>query len=186
MWVASSLSTYVIPVLFNKNSSANICRSPFIKLIIYSTRFVIIKTFIKKIFASTILTPKNATVEESNDYAMSLIPEEEKTYLSCDSPLSTNSAQSRSDDIHTPEFLNTINASGIPNHKIKLKVEVHVMLLRNLDPTTGLCNGTRLIITKMGRYVLEGKVITGSNIGDTVYIPRLSLTPSDTRIPFKF
>jgi len=38
---------------FNKNSSANISRSPFIKLIIYSTRFVIIKTFIKKIFAST-------------------------------------------------------------------------------------------------------------------------------------
>ena len=53
MWVASSLSTYVIPVLFNKNSSANISRSPFIKLIIYSTKFVIIKTFIKKIFAST-------------------------------------------------------------------------------------------------------------------------------------
>ena len=56
MWVASSLSTYVIPFLFNKNLSANISRSPFIKLIIYSTRFVIIKTFIKKIFASTIYT----------------------------------------------------------------------------------------------------------------------------------
>jgi len=133
-----------------------------------------------------ILTPKNATVEEINDYVMSLIPGEEKTYLSCDSPLSTNSAASRPDDIHTPEFLNTINASSIPNHKIKLKVGVPVMLLRNLDPTTGLCNGTRLIITKMGRYVLEAKVITGSNIGDIVYIPRLSLTPSDTRIPFKF
>ena len=54
MWVASSLSTCVIPVLFNKNSSATITRSPFIKLIIYSMRFFIIKTFIKKIFASTI------------------------------------------------------------------------------------------------------------------------------------
>ncbi|AES76060.1 PIF1 helicase [Medicago truncatula] len=29
-------------------------------------------------------------------------------------------------------------------------------------------------------------VISGSNIGENVYIPRLSLTPSDTRIPFKF
>jgi hypothetical protein len=133
-----------------------------------------------------ILTPKNATVEEINDYVMSLIPGEETTYLSCDTPLSNNSAGSRPDDIHTPEFLNTINASGVPNHKIKLKVGVPVMLLRNLDPTSGLCNGTRLIVTKMSRYVLEGKVITGSNIGDTVYIPRLSLTPSDTRIPFKF
>jgi ATP-dependent DNA helicase PIF1 len=38
----------------------------------------------------------------------------------------------------------------------------------------------------MGRYVLEGKVITCSSIGDKIYIPRLSLTLSDTRIPFKF
>ena len=60
------------------------------------------------------------------------------------------------------------------------------MLLRNLDPTVGLCNGTRLIVTKMNRYVLEAKVIKRSNVGDVVYIPRLSLSPSDTRIPFKF
>jgi len=38
----------------------------------------------------------------------------------------------------------------------------------------------------MGRYVLEGRVISGSNIGDMVYVPQLSLQPSDTRIPFKF
>jgi len=38
----------------------------------------------------------------------------------------------------------------------------------------------------MGRYVLEGQVITGSNVGEKAYIPRLSLTPSDIRIPFKF
>jgi ATP-dependent DNA helicase PIF1 len=34
--------------------------------------------------------------------------------------------------------------------------------------------------------VLEGKVISGSNIGENVFIPRLSLMPSDVRIPFKF
>jgi len=38
----------------------------------------------------------------------------------------------------------------------------------------------------MGKFVLEGHVISGSNISDEVFIPRLSLTPSDTRIPFKF
>jgi len=117
---------------------------------------------------------------------MSLIPGEEKIYLSCDSTLSSNSSANRPDDVHTPEFLNTITASGIPNHKIKLKVGVPIMLMRNLDPTAGLCNGTRLIVTKMGRYVLEAKVITGDNIGEKVYIPRLTLSPSDARIPFKF
>lgn len=43
-----------------------------------------------------------------------------------------------------------------------------------------------MIIKKMGRYVPEEKVIIGSKIGDKVYIHRLSLTPSDTIIPFKF
>jgi len=133
-----------------------------------------------------ILTPKNSIVEEINEYVMSLIPGAEKTYLSCDSPLSNNSMVNRPDDVHTPEFLNTIKASGIPNHKITLKVGVLVMLMRNLDPIASLCNRTRLIITKMGIYVLEAKVITGDNIGEKVYIPRLSLRPSDARIPFKF
>ena len=133
-----------------------------------------------------ILTPKNTIVNEVNDYILSLIPGEERTYLSCDSPIADTTSSNRPDDIHTPEFLNTINSSGLPNHKITLKVGVPIMLLRNLDITAGLCNGTRLIVTKMGRYILEGRVISGSNIGEKVYIPRLSLTPSDTRIPFKF
>jgi len=133
-----------------------------------------------------ILTPKNLIVDEINNYVMSLIPGEERIYLSCDSPCPNSTVANRPDDIHTPEFLNTINASGLPNHKITLKVGVPVMLLRNLDINAGLCNGTRLIITRLGRYVLEGRVISGSNIGDKVYVPRLSLQPSDTRIPFKF
>jgi ATP-dependent DNA helicase PIF1 len=133
-----------------------------------------------------ILTPKNLIVEEINNYVMSLIPGEERTYLSCDSPCPSSTVANRPDDVHTPEFLNKINASGLPNHKITLKVGVPVMLLRNLDINAGLCNGTRLIITRMGRYVLEGRVISGSNIGDKVFVPRLSLQPSDTRIPFKF
>lgn len=49
------------------------------------------------------------------------------------------------------------------------------MLLRNLSQSDGLCNGTRLIITNLGHSVIEAKIITGSNVGDIVYIPRISL-----------
>ena len=45
------------------------------------------------------------------------------------------------------EFLNSLDLSGLPLHDIKLKVGAAVMLLRNLDPHSSLCNGTRLIIT---------------------------------------
>jgi hypothetical protein len=135
-----------------------------------------------------ILTPKNAIVDLINDHMMKNIPGEEKEYLSYDSPDkdNDNSGVDRPDDIHTPEFLNTINCSGLPNHKLKLKVGVPIMLLRNVDPSVGLCNGTRLIITQMGTYIIEAKVISGSNIGEKDFIPRLSLTPSYVLIPFKF
>ncbi|KAK7328215.1 hypothetical protein VNO77_22317 [Canavalia gladiata] len=92
----------------------------------------------------------------------------------------------RADDIHTSKILNTINCSGLPNHEIKLKIGVPIILLRNIDQTSGMCNGTRLVITQMGNYILEAKVISGNNVGEKVFIPRLSLTPSDSRIPFKF
>jgi len=114
------------------------------------------------------------------------MPGEEKTYLSYDTTETRNGFGDAIDDVHTPEFLNTINASGLPRHKIRLKIGVPVMLLRNIDLKLGLCNGTRLIITRMGKFVLEGKVISGSNIGEKVFIPRLSLSPSDVKIPFKF
>jgi len=108
---------------------------------------------------------------------LDLMSGEEKTYLSYDPPLTHNGNCDVVDDVHTLEFFNTINASGLPHHKIRLKIEVPIMLLRNIDLNLGLCNGTRLIITRMGKFVLEAKVISGSNIGEKVFIPR---------IPFKF
>ncbi|CAJ2678422.1 unnamed protein product [Trifolium pratense] len=133
-----------------------------------------------------IIAPKNSIVDTINNYMLDLIPGEEKTYLSYDTPLTQDVDGQTVDDVHTPEFLNTISTSGLPNHKLRLNVGVPVMLLRNLNKKLGLCNGTRLIITRLGKRALEGKVISGSNIGDQVFIPRFSLTPSDVRIPFKF
>jgi hypothetical protein len=36
---------------------------------------------------------------------------------------------------------------GIPDHKLILKVGQSVMLLRNINQSAGLCNGTRMTIT---------------------------------------
>ncbi|XP_073225768.1 uncharacterized protein [Cicer arietinum] len=52
-------------------------------------------------------------------------------------------------DWFTPEFLNDMKYSGIPNHRLKLKIDVPVMLLRNIDQASGLCNGTRLLINEL-------------------------------------
>lgn len=117
---------------------------------------------------------------------LDLIPGEEKTYLNYDSPCNAISDIDMSDDVHTPEFLNTVVSSGLLNLKLRLKVGVLVMLLWNIDSSLGLYNGTQLIITKMERYVLKGKIISDSNVGEKIFITRLSLNSSDKILPFKF
>jgi ATP-dependent DNA helicase PIF1 len=64
-------------------------------------------------------------------------------------------------------------------------VGVPVILLRNLDPASGLCNGTRLLITRLGGRVIEGRILTGSCAGNIVFIPRIALTSeSNDGLPF--
>jgi hypothetical protein len=58
------------------------------------------------------------------------------------------------------------------------------MLIRNLNPSQGLCNGTRLICHELHNKVLEAEIITGSHIGSRVFIPRITLTSSDNTLPF--
>jgi ATP-dependent DNA helicase PIF1 len=51
--------------------------------------------------------------------------------------------------------------------------------------TSGLGNGTRLIVIQLMQHVIEAEVATGPAKGQRVFIPRLSITPSDTeRMPF--
>jgi ATP-dependent DNA helicase PIF1 len=58
------------------------------------------------------------------------------------------------------------------------------MLLRNLNQSLGLCNGTRLIVTNLGQNVIEAVIITGTHTSEKRYIPRINLTTRGTRWPF--
>ncbi|KAM3303474.1 ATP-dependent DNA helicase pif1 isoform X1 [Capsicum chacoense] len=133
-----------------------------------------------------ILAPTLDMVESVNEYMISLNHNLEKIYLSSDTICMSDHAFTALDQVHTPEFLNSIKCSGISNHSITLKVGVPVMLLRNIDQSSGLCNGTRLIITRLVNRVIEAEVLSGNMAGEKVFIPRITLTLSDARIPFEF
>ena len=49
------------------------------------------------------------------------------------------------------------------------------MLLYNLDPSQGLCNGTWPLITHTSTNVLEGCILGGENDGKPVFIPCITL-----------
>jgi ATP-dependent DNA helicase PIF1 len=66
---------------------------------------------------------------------MSLIPGDEREYFSFDSCIRSDENSEVHEDWFRIEFLNDIKTSGIPNHKLKLKVGCPVMLMRNIDQT---------------------------------------------------
>lgn len=89
-------------------------------------------------------------------------------------------------NVHILEFLNTSKCSRVPNNEINMKVRTPVMLLKNIDHSLRLCNVTRLVVTRLGKHIMGAKILTGSNFGKNVLIFRLSITSSDSRLPFKF
>ncbi|XP_012070165.2 uncharacterized protein LOC105632401 [Jatropha curcas] len=107
----------------------------------------------------------------------------EKSYLSFDSVFMSDHAFGSLEHVNTLEFVNSI-CSRVPNHSITLKVGVPVMLLRNIDQSSGLCNRIRLIIARLGNQVIEAKALSGNLVGKKVLIPRMTLTPSKEKVVF--
>ncbi|XP_075487920.1 uncharacterized protein LOC142527090 [Primulina tabacum] len=120
-----------------------------------------------------ILAPTLDIVQSVNEYMISMNHSDGKLYLSSDTACHSDKNIDLLNDVHTPEFLNAIRCSGVPNHELNLKVGTLVMLLRNIDHSFGLCNGTRLILTRLGNHVLEGKILTRPNSGHKVIIPEI-------------
>ncbi|KAL0316569.1 UNVERIFIED_CONTAM: hypothetical protein Sradi_5535100 [Sesamum radiatum] len=102
-----------------------------------------------------IITPLNDDVNKLNEKAINAFPGEEVTYYSFDSvPDDTR-------NLYLPEFLNSISPGNLPPHKLVLKKGSPIMLLRNIDPKIGLCNGTGLICRRFGRNLIEAEILAG-------------------------
>ena len=106
---------------------------------------------------------------------------EERIYLSVDTPTGDGH-----DNIRFPvEVLNNSNPPGLPVHSLKIKKGHILVLLRNLNVTEGLCNGTRLAVTDMSDNVLTCKVLVGPSKDRTVFIFKQSLTSSSQHFKFQ-
>ncbi|XP_031101798.1 uncharacterized protein LOC116005696 [Ipomoea triloba] len=125
-------------------------------------------------------------VNAINQYMSDMHDAESRTYLSCDAVCTFEFTNGILVDVHTPKFLNGIRAFGIPNHSLTLKVGSSVMLLRNIYYPLRLCNGTRLVVTKLSEHVIEAKISTGDHSGTRVLVPRMTMTPSDPKLSLKF
>lgn len=125
-----------------------------------------------------ILTSKNDIEEEINKILLDSFQAKKMEYRSVNSVLEIDDAVN-----YPGEFLNSLNPPGFPPHLLTLKIGTPIMLLRNLSPPK-LCNGTRLCITDLQKNLIEAQIMTGSAKGESVFIPRIPMIPSD--YPFQF
>ena len=131
-----------------------------------------------------ILAPTNELTHSVNDYMVPLVPGREKEYFSSDT-IAKSTAQHEAYDLLYPiEFLNSINGNNFPQHRIVLKQGIPIMLLRNLNQRAGLCNGTRLIVTSIGEWTIEAKIMNGSHANQSFAIPRITLSLKNNKWPF--
>ena len=131
-----------------------------------------------------ILTPRNKDVNYLNDVVLDAMPGEAMEFASVDviPPGEVDNAA-----LFPTEYLNTINLSSIPLHKLRLKRNCVVLLLRNLDAGRGLCNGTRLRVDEFFPNLLKVTIVSqGAYFGETHCIPRIALYPNDSNLPFRF
>ncbi|KAG8375854.1 hypothetical protein BUALT_Bualt09G0002400 [Buddleja alternifolia] len=108
-----------------------------------------------------IITPRNIDVDNINQMLIELFPSEERVYTSWDSVDEDNN-----NNLYIAELINSLSISGLPPHQLTLKRGSPIMLLRNVAPELGLCNGTRLICQNLETNFIDAKIMTGPYQGD--------------------
>jgi hypothetical protein len=89
-----------------------------------------------------IMAPKNTNVDEVNNAILESLSKELHTYLSTDFLAPTEKGANvvagvSMDSLYLVEFLNTLQFSGIANHKLELKMGMPILLLRNFNQSIG-------------------------------------------------
>lgn len=134
----------------------------------------------------TILSARNRDVDIINAEVLNRMGGEARTYYSADRVILEKGSDRNGAEGYPVEFLRGLSASGLPLGELTVKVGCPLILLRNLAPHAGLCNGTRMVLERMSDRVLEVKILGGDYDGNTAFIPRISLIPSTSTTDFTF
>ncbi|XP_027102944.1 uncharacterized protein [Coffea arabica] len=120
-----------------------------------------------------VLAPKNTSVDEINDMLIRRFPRNLHVYVSSDRTVDPRHQGDYED------FLNSQNPKSLPPHKLLLKENCPIMLMRNLNPTEGLCNGTRLICRELRQNTICAEIAFGHHQGKRIFLPKIPMQVSD-------
>ena len=119
-------------------------------------------------------TVRNDTVTKINDYILNRVPGTVTDFYSVDTVEANTTNSNSSQEPPPAELLQIFNPPSLPPSKLRLKVSAPVILLRNLYLKDGLRNGTRMVVTYLGRRCIEVRILGGTFNGHLRLIPVLS------------
>ena len=122
-----------------------------------------------------ILATTNECVNEINNLCLQKMLGDDIVLPSAESTVNPDDAT------HYPvEYINSLQDSGIPPHRLTLKLNAVIMFLRNLNINGGLCNGTKLTIQDViNDRLIKATIATGKGKGGTVLIQKIVMQPAD-------
>jgi PIF1-like helicase len=128
-----------------------------------------------------ILAMRNDQLPAINDKLMDRLPGEQRTYYADDEAFTEDGKVA--EDV-TREFLQTVQLPGLAPSVLQLKVGAPVILLRNVCPADGLCNGTRLVVTGMYERSISARILSGDHKGEEYFLSRIPLSSLQGQLPW--
>jgi len=129
-----------------------------------------------------VITPTNADAEELNNEMLKRLTSPAAVLLSRDEVLDASPVER---DQFPEDFLNGTTVSGMPPHRLEVRPGAVVICLRNIAPDKGLCNGTRAILLRFHRHLMELVLVTAPYTGQIVFLSRANCDSSaEGELPF--
>ena len=127
-----------------------------------------------------IMSSKNDTINEKNYHMIDRLPGDMHISYSRDKCVDDDHVT-----MHDEHCLNAVNVSGIPPHRLPLKIGALIILIRNLHVAEGHCNGTRYFIIQLTDNLIKAKKVTGGE-NSVILIPRIPMISKESSYPIPF
>ena len=103
----------------------------------------------------TILSARNDDGSAINLVVFNVFPGDKIVYFIVDKMSKYEENDCSITNRYPTEYLNSLDPPRLPPFKLEIKVGSPIMLLRNLAPKEGQCNGTRMMVIRCAQRITE-------------------------------
>jgi hypothetical protein len=130
-----------------------------------------------------ILAPDLDSCDRINKLCLAAVPGE-----ALDASAHDDDKDNCNPNVYTSDYISSLKLSGVPPAVLSLKKGARYMVIRNYDVAGGICNGTLCCVTDVHRQLIFVRLLTGTQKGKVVPLPRCSVPVSsdNSGLPFDF